>query len=93
MEPQINVSPNSPGMTSTPSLMLEQLLTSKETGHLIGVILPAVRPGILTCLVEDVCRDDDEDDFLVVLSQNVLLPGRSEATTVYLKEISGVFSI
>lgn len=73
--------------------ILQALMESKLRGNVVGVLAAPVREGIFLCVVREICRDEDEDDFLIVLNQNVLSPANGDGLTLYLSEITGLCTL
>ena len=70
--------------------ILQALIESKLRGNVVGVVATAVREGIFLCAVSEICRDEDEDDFLIILNQNVQCPTSGDGLTLYLREITAL---
>lgn len=73
--------------------ILQTLIESKLRENVVGVVAKSVREGMFLCAVREICRDEDEDDFLVILNQNVLARANGDGLTLYLSEITALCTI
>src|SRR5688572_9804076 len=76
---------------TTRSTMLRMLLNGRTVGNTVGIWAPALGQGMFICTVKDVLRDEDENDIVIILSEDELTSPRPNSYVLYLSEIERIY--
>ena len=78
------------GIISEPKNILDELITSRENGNVIGIWAPSLGTGLYMCAVENILDDEIEHDKVIILKEKDLNGVRLEAHVLFLQEIEKV---
>jgi hypothetical protein len=79
------------GIITEPKHILDELITSRENGTLIGIWAPSLGAGLNLCAVENIFDDDEEHDKVIILKENDHHGVPLHAHVLFLQEIEKVF--
>jgi hypothetical protein len=78
-------------LTSSPKEIVDELLKCRDHASAIGIWSSSLGKGMFLCFVKEVVVDQDEDDVVVILSENDFHGLNFETHVLYLSEIEQIF--
>lgn len=81
------------GIITEPKHILEELMTSREHGNVIGIWAPSLGDGLFMCGVENILDDDVEHDKVIILKEKDLRGVPLQAHVLFLQEIEKVYPL
>ena len=79
------------GIITEPKNILDELISSRENGNVIGIWAPSLGTGLYMCAVENIYDDDEEHDKVIILKEKDLNGVQLQAHVLFLQEIEKVF--
>lgn len=67
---------------------LAELLKSRDNHFVLGIVSSALGQGVQLCYVQNIWRDEDEEDVIIVLKEISVM----DHQVVYLHEIERIYS-
>jgi len=71
--------------------IIEELLFCRDNAGAVGIWSSSLGKGIVMCFVKEVVMDEDEDDIVLILTENDMSNSNVETHVLYLYEIERIY--